>query len=122
MANKSSSNSGIVYNMLAAGSKITSGDFTSDSDFRIDGIFEGNIHCSGKVIVGETGIVIGNLISSTAEIMGSVQGTLTISELLSLKSSAKVIGDIKTKILSIEPKAYFFGTCDMGNEKTNPEK
>ena len=122
MANKSSSNSGIVYNMLAAGSKITSGDFTSDSDFRIDGIFEGNIHCSGKVIVGETGIVIGNLISSTAEIMGSVQGTLTISELLSLKSSAKVIGDIKTKILSIEPKSYFFGTCDMGDEKTNPEK
>ncbi|MBO5974897.1 MAG: polymer-forming cytoskeletal protein [Paludibacteraceae bacterium] len=121
MADKSSTNSGIVYNMLAVGSKIK-GDFIADSNFRIDGTFEGNIQCSGKVIVGETGNVIGNLICSTAEIMGTVEGTLTISELLSLKSTAKVTGDIKTKILSIEPKAYFSGNCDMSNEKTNPEK
>ena len=120
MADKSSTNSGIIYNMLAVGSKIK-GDFIADSNFRIDGIFEGNIQCSGKVIVGATGNVIGNLICSTAEIMGTVQGTLTISEMLSLKSTAKVTGDIKTKVLSIEPKAYFSGTCDMSTEKPEPE-
>lgn len=120
MAEKSSTNSGIVYNMLAAGSKIK-GDFIADSNFRIDGIFEGNIQCSGKVIVGEKGYVNGNLICSTAEIMGTVQGTLTISEILSLKSTAKVTGDIKTKILSIEPKAYFSGTCDMSDNESKVE-
>ena len=59
-------NSGIVYNMLATGSKIK-GDFSSDSDFRIDGIFEGNISCKGKVIIGTNGVLIGNLTCTNAE-------------------------------------------------------
>lgn len=116
-------NSGIVYNMLATGSKIK-GDFSSDSDFRIDGRFEGNISCKGKVIIGTNGVLLGNLTCTNAEIMGTTEGTLTISEMLSLKSTAKVKGDIKTKILMIEPKALFCGTCDMKSpaQKTNDTK
>lgn len=114
-------NSGIVYNMLATGSKIK-GDFSSDSDFRIDGIFEGNISCKGKVIIGTNGVLIGNFTCTNAEIMGTTEGTLTISEMLSLKSTAKIKGDIKTKILMIEPKAVFCGTCDMETPKKNDTK
>lgn len=114
-------NSGIIYNMLATGSKIK-GEFSSDSDFRIDGTFEGNITCKGKVVIGTNGKLVGNLICTNAEIMGTTEGTITVSEMLSLKSTAKVKGDIKTKTLMIEPKAIFCGTCDMEMPKQTEKK
>ena len=39
---------------------------------------------------------------------------ITVSDLLSLKSTAKVQGDIVTKKLAIEPGATFTGSCSMG--------
>lgn len=115
MADKST-NSGIMYNVLATGSKIK-GEFTSESDFRIDGNFEGNITCNGKIVIGQTGVFKGNLTCSNAEIMGVVEGTIRVSDTLSLKSTSKIEGEIQTKILVIEPNAIFCGTCDMKPEK-----
>jgi cytoskeletal protein CcmA (bactofilin family) len=53
--------------------------------------------------------------------MGNVKGTLHITDTLSLKSTAKVEGDIDTKILSIEPQAVFSGTCDMSKVTPTPQ-
>ncbi len=119
--NNKSSNSGIVYNMLASGSKIK-GEFTADSDFRIDGTFEGNINCNGKVVIGINGLLTGNLVCTNAEVMGTIDGTVTVSDMLSIKSTAKVKGEIKTKTLMIEPNAIFCGSCDMSTPPTKPEK
>lgn len=109
-------NNGIVYNMLATGSKIK-GEFCSDSDFRIDGTFEGDINCTGKVVIGPSGCLEGNLRCNNAEIMGAVNGSIVVNEMLSFKSTAKVTGDIETKTLMIEPNAFFCGTCKMGKNE-----
>ena len=53
-------NSGIAHNVLATGSKIK-GNISADSDFRIDGEVEGDIACSGKVVIGPQGTLRGNL-------------------------------------------------------------
>lgn len=105
-------NTGITHNVLAFGSKIV-GNISADSDFRIDGEVIGDINCSGKVVIGPQGAMRGKLICQNAEIMGKVDGKLVISELLSLKETAVIKGEIKTRVLSIEPKAVFTGTCDM---------
>ena len=49
-----------------------------------------------------------------SEIEGFLKGKINIQQLLSLKSSAKVEGDIVTAKLSIEPGATFTGACSMG--------
>ncbi len=106
-------NMGMAHNVLAFGSKVK-GNITADSDFRIDGEVEGDLNCTGKVVIGPQGALKGNLTCQNAEIMGRVEGKMVVSELLSLKESARVYGEMKTKTLLIEPKAIFTGTCDMG--------
>ncbi len=108
-------------NMIGSGTKIT-GNIETNGDIRIDGEIEGNIISKGKVVVGPNGKVSGEVNCSNAELSGYLNGQINVSELLSLKSSSKLMGDIKTEKLSIEPGAIFTGKCEMGKpiEKSSP--
>lgn len=99
-------------NMLGAGT-IIKGDIQSNGDFRVDGTLIGSIHSKGKIVIGETGNVDGEVICRNADISGQVKAQLTVSELLTLKATAKLSGEITTNKLSIEPGARFSGTCNM---------
>ncbi len=113
--------SGLMFNALTAGSKIV-GNITADSDFRIDGLIEGELQCSGKVVVGESGRMKGTIICQNAEILGLMDGKITCHQQLSLRASGKIQGDVKTKILIVEPGAQFNGTCAMGGVAAPQEK
>ena len=110
-----------MFNALTAGSKIV-GTITADSDFRIDGLIEGDLQCSGKVVIGEGGKVKGTVNCANAEIMGMMEGKITCSQQLSLRESGRIQGDVHTKTLIVEPGAQFNGTCSMGAEKSAPLK
>lgn len=110
---KNQNTDGGSINLLGAGTKI-SGDITSSGDFRIDGVLVGNITISGKLVLGNTGKIEGNINCTNADLSGEVKGTVNISEILSLKSTAKINGDIITGKLAIEAGAVFTGTCNMG--------
>lgn len=90
------------------------GEIRTDSNMRIDGKVKGTINAKGKIIIGQTGIVEGDVICQTSEIEGTLEGKITCSEILSLKATAKLNGDILTKKLAIEPGAAFSGNCSMG--------
>jgi len=108
--------SGIMFNALTAGSKIV-GNITADSDYRIDGLIEGDLQCSGKVVIGEAGKIKGTVVCQNAEILGLMDGQIRCSQQLSLRSSGKIQGEVYTKVLVVEPGAQFNGTCSMGGEK-----
>ena len=112
MAKEIVSNPGAMYNALTNGSKIV-GKIFADSDFRIDGEVEGTINCNGKVVIGQKGILKGSISCVNAEIIGTVEGDIIVSETLSLRSTAIIKGDVKTKVLMVEPSAIFNGTCSM---------
>ena len=105
---------GIGHNIIAHGTKIV-GTITTNSDIRIDGELEGDLICKGKIVVGQQGNIKGNVDCANAEIMGNVNGKMIVNGTLSLKATSKTWGQIKTKILSIEPEAQFTGSCEMGN-------
>ncbi|MBQ6983817.1 MAG: polymer-forming cytoskeletal protein [Paludibacteraceae bacterium] len=107
---------GLMFNALTAGSKIV-GNITADSDFRIDGLIEGELNCTGKVVIGEAGRVKGTVICTNAEILGLMDGKITCHQQLSLRANGKIHGDVMTKTLIVEPGAQFNGTCSMGSEK-----
>lgn len=102
-------------NIITKGTVIK-GDVTSTGDFRLDGTLEGNIQLNGKLVVGDTGIVNGNILCMNANIIGTVNGNLSVKELLSLHATARVKGDILINKLSIEPGAIFTGKCCMLDE------
>jgi len=107
--------SGMMFNALTAGSKIV-GNITADSDFRIDGLIEGDLNCTGKVVIGEGGRIKGTVNCANAEIMGMMDGKITCSQQLNLRTNGKINGDVHTKTLIVEPGALFNGTCSMGSE------
>lgn len=107
-----------VINLIAKGTKIT-GDLLSDGDIRLDGELSGNLESKGRLVIGASGKLDGEIRCKSCEIAGTHKGKLFINELLSLKASSHVSGDIVTGKLSIEPGAYFVGTCTMGEESTN---
>ncbi|MBI9054844.1 MAG: polymer-forming cytoskeletal protein [Bacteroidales bacterium] len=104
-----------AVNLIVAGTEIT-GDVNSNSDIRIDGSMTGNLKTTGKIVIGETGKVNGEIDCKNSEVLGEVHGKIKVGELLSLKATAKIFGDIITKKLAIEPGSKFTGNCKMGNE------
>lgn len=99
-------------NFLGGGTQIT-GNITSNGDFRIDGILNGSITSKGKIVIGQSGKVEGELVCQNADISGEMKGKIIVHELLSLKSTAILNSDIFTSKLAIEPGAFFTGTCNM---------
>lgn len=89
------------------------GDIISEGDFRIDGSLEGGIKTKGRVIVGESGFIDGKVECTNADIEGKFSGELIVSDVLTLKVTSKINGDIITGKLSVEPGASFNGTSTM---------
>lgn len=100
-------------NRIVSGTEIE-GSIVSDSNIRIDGSVKGTITVKGRLVVGATGKIQGEITCENADIEGSVMGNIQINGLLSLKSTARLECDIATKKLAIEPGAVFSGKCEMG--------
>lgn len=103
-------------NRIVEGTKIV-GEIMSQSDFRIDGEVEGNIQTTGRIVLGKTGVVRGRIIAANADVEGMVLGNIDVKNMLTLKATANIQGDVKTEKLTIEPGAIFNVTCQMGAEK-----
>jgi len=106
---------GPQYNSLTKGTKVT-GNITTDDDIRIDGSIEGDVISKGKIIIGQQGVILGNIDCLNAEILGTIEGKVSCSELLVLRQTACLTGDVITRTLIVEANAQFNGTCQMSNE------
>jgi len=102
-----------AINLIGSGTLIK-GDVSSDGDLRIDGKVIGTIHSKSKVVVGASGTVEGEIKSQNAEIYGTHKGNVIAQEMIFLKSTANLVGDITTNKIVIEAGAVFKGRCNMG--------
>ena len=93
------------------------GDIFSEADFRIDGVVEGNITTSGKIVVGKSGKITGIINCSNAVISGSGAGKIEVNEVLSLMSESLIQGDIVTGKLSVEEGAQVEASISMKSGK-----
>ena len=93
------------------------GDIFSEADFRIDGIVEGNITTTGKIVVGKSGKINGKINCSNADISVSISGKIEVNEVLSLMSESLIQGDIITGKLSVEEGAQVEASISMKSGK-----
>jgi cytoskeletal protein CcmA (bactofilin family) len=105
------------------------GDVKSEGDFRIDGTIEGTIETAGRVVIGALGSVMGKIVCENADIEGKFSGELLVNNLLTLKATAKISGEVIISKLLVEPGAEFNATCimkesvrELQNEQTKQEK
>ena len=109
---KSNTNSFSQQNTIAQGTTFN-GDLVSEGDFRVEGLINGSLHTSGKVVIGKTGSVEGVLSCKNADVEGKFKGNLIVSGTLSLRASAHIEGDVQIEQLSVEPGATFNASCVM---------
>ena len=100
-------------NLIGAGTVIQ-GDIKTNGDIRIDGELTVSISFKGKLVIVVSGSVDCEISCQNADVSGTVKGKVTVAELLTLKASAKLTGDIITNKIAIEPGAMFSGSCSMG--------
>ncbi len=104
-------------NTLVQGT-VVEGTVKSESDIRVDGTIKGKLYCDAKVIIGPAGMVEGEIKCKNAVIEGKIQGNLEVSELLNIRESAQVNGDVRTNKLIVQSGAAFNVNCTMGVAKT----
>lgn len=111
-------NSPDKLNRIVEGTFIT-GDIKGDSNFRIDGVLMGNLDTLGKLVIGPTGKIEGEVKCSNADIEGVFVGDIRVDGLLNIKSTANVSGTITTNQIGMEVGCAFSGSCNY-IEKPEP--
>lgn len=110
-----------AHNIIGNGT-VFKGEIESNGDMRIDGKVIGSIKSDGKVVVGENGIVEGEIHCNYIDISGYVKGSMNVEELTSLKSTSQVEVELTTKQLFIEVGAVFTGKCFMSKQDSSKDK
>jgi len=100
-------------NIIGKGTMVE-GNLETYGNIRVEGQIIGNIKTKSKVALGQSSRVEGNILAQNAEVAGEVSGTVEVTELLLLKSTAVISGDIITNKLIVESGATFNGGCKMG--------
>lgn len=100
-------------NSLVQGTNVE-GSIQADKDIRIDGTLRGTLQCKGKVIIGPTGHIIGDITCENAVIEGRFEGVLIVGDVLHVKETAKIEGDVSTQKLVVQPGSIFNVKCKMG--------
>lgn len=117
----SKENPGNAVNLLSEGTVIV-GDIKTQNDIRIDGIIKGKIITSGRLVVGNTAKIEGNVDCANVDVLGVIIGDIQASGTVSLKAPAKVIGNISTAVIAIEPGVLFNGNCQMVKKENREAK
>lgn len=103
-------------NTLIGSGTTINGDIVSNGDVRIDGTLNGHISGTAKVVLGATGVVMGDINCNQADIQGKVTGKLMVKDMLYLRGEAAIEGDIHAGKLQIDPQVTFNGHCHMGHD------
>ena len=111
-----------VRNNLIGNGTTIKGEIVATGDIRIDGTIIGTMKSTGKVVIGQQGVVEGDIMCNSADISGRVKGTIRVEELTTLKSTSRLEVELYTKQLLIEVGAIFTGKCDMTQKVAEPVK
>lgn len=89
------------------------GHLEMGSSLRLDGKLVGSLNCKGRLVLGKTGLIEGNVACKNADVEGEITGDITIGGTLFLRSSSKITGNITTQKIVVEDGAMFNGQCTM---------
>ena len=105
-------------NRIVEGTVIV-GNIVSHADFRLDGNLTGNFQTNGKIVIGITGSIKGDIICKNADIEGKFSGKIQVQEVLNVKAKSIIEGEVICGKLSVEPGATFSASCVMKNNANN---
>ena len=116
---KTNAENGTAHNHFGSDTQMT-GEIKGKGNYRIDGILEGNLRTSGKVVIGKSGKLFGAVLCAEADISGVFQGNMKVSGMLSLRATAYIEGELEISQLVVEPGANLNAVCKMKKMNVAP--
>ena len=101
---------------ISEGTSVT-GEIKSSNDIRIDGKVKGKLYSEGRIVVGEHAVIDGTLLCSNLDLWGKIEGDVYVKDLLSLKGTSSIIGNLHVRKLQVEMGAELNGSCKMISEE-----
>jgi cytoskeletal protein CcmA (bactofilin family) len=111
---------GNVDTVLGVGSDFK-GQMFAKGTIRIDGRVEGNVTSEEGIIIGDKGVVKGNISAKSVILSGKVTGNISCIKRLEITPTGQLQGDIRAPRLVIAEGVVFKGNCDMGLDKIEAE-
>ena len=103
------------------GSKtIFEGVLISNESICIEGTVKGKVECRGRVVIGQEGRAMADIVAENALIDGQVNGNITAKNRLEITSAGRVKGDIETSRLVVAEGVVFEGSCHISGGKSEP--
>lgn len=89
------------------------GQISGGSNIRVDGRVDGGIDISGNAVIGETGIINGDIKAASLIVSGTVTGNANVEGNLSIYATGQLVGDISVHSFNIADGGVFKGRSDM---------
>ena len=93
------------------------GALSFEGTVRIDGKFEGQVHTTDTLIIGETGDIAADIEAGMVKKKEKMKGTIIAAQKIEMHASSKIMGNVQTPVLNIEPGAVLDGNCDMSGKE-----
>lgn len=97
------------------------GNVHGTGDLEIRGRVQGSVALSGRVLIAETGVVLGNVEATHIDVAGEVRGDLSAKDGVEVQTQGRVEGNIEAPRVGIEGGARVRGMLRTGGELPLPQ-
>lgn len=96
------------------------GNLVTQNSVKMDGRIQGNLRAEGQAIIGEHGVVVGDVEATDLLVFGRLEGNV-LAKTVQLKPSARILGNIDTETLLVDPGALYQGSVVMRGAKSSAD-
>ena len=89
------------------------GDCETEGTIRVDGTVEGSIKAGKAVVIGERGLVKGDVATMDAVVAGRIQGNLIAESRLEFQSTCQLDGEVRARRIQVGEGAILNGSVHM---------
>ncbi|HVJ94854.1 MAG TPA: polymer-forming cytoskeletal protein, partial [Labilithrix sp.] len=79
------------------------GRVSGEGDLEIAGRVEGEVSCTGDLLIEASGLIAANLSGSRVVVRGAVKGDIVAEQVLVIEAGARVVGDLRAPRIAIAP-------------------
>lgn len=97
------------------------GNFKGEGNVSVEGMVSGSLKTNHNLTIGVHGKIKAEVEAGNLFLSGEIRGNVKVHEKTQLSKSAKIFGNLETKILSVEEGAIINGKCMMVPEALMPE-
>ena len=103
---------GDIETIIGRNTTIT-GSINGSGNIRIDGRIDGGVSITGDAVIGESGVVQGDIKAGSLTVAGTVTGNVDCDGNLSIHATGQLVGDVRVRSLNIADGGVFKGRSEM---------